>query len=123
MGFIVVKAICNVFSKSRIVGVRGRRAVLPPCRQHSPENRWALKGFLAIDIASSSFAGRPQARFYSLMIEVHPRRTVASLRSDPQGIDNLQLGICGAVMCHALAPQTQSPTSLLGHRPACRHEG
>lgn len=22
-----------------------------------------------------------------------------------------------------MAPQTQSPTSLLGHRPACRHEG
>jgi hypothetical protein len=31
----------------------------------------------------------------------------------PQGIDNLPTGFCGAVIGHALAPQTQFPSPLL----------
>ena len=47
-----------------------------------------------------------------------PQLAVPRDHSQPQGIDNLRAGFCGASMGYALAPQTQLPPSILDGGPA-----
>ena len=53
----------------------------------------------------------------------HPRPTVARPCSNPNPWHNLHGGFSGALMRHALAPQTQFPAALLVERLAVEVEG